>query len=128
MVTQFLIHRVELKGLFVVGYHSIYISVSNSPCGVESEGGGQKEGRKEDVSNSPCGVESQFCHCFFQQLNNVSNSPCGVERKSLSFLVFSQVFLVSNSPCGVESHKVETQTTLCLLQFLIHRVELKAFP
>ena len=56
----------------------------------------------------------------------VPNAPCGVESVAM---LQSQLFvqIVPNAPCGVERHCPPCKPrALLFVQFLMHRVELKA--
>ena len=56
---RFLMHRVELKGFYCDWNDTLYSSVPNAPCGVESRArlAGERV-RVWEVPNAPCGVES----------------------------------------------------------------------
>ncbi len=53
----------------------------------------------------------------------VPNAPCGVESVMFNFFLLSGN-VVPNAPCGVESGDRDTKLLL-LIEFLMHRVELK---
>ena len=58
---MFLMHRVELKELYLRLFNSIML-VPNAPCGVESIFSNISFAFDDKVPNAPCGVER--CHFF----------------------------------------------------------------
>ncbi len=80
---------------------------------------------RSSVPNAPCGVERKYAACQTTGSPQVPNAPCGVESEGF-FKTFVYHAVVPNAPCGVESFQHHSGH-ISLLQFLMHRVELKAF-
>ena len=102
MPPQFLMYRVELKGLSTNSVRLVSYPVPNVPCGVERA--------------LPCPV--------LPAKNNVPNVPCGVESRNGRGFNCCPLW-VPNVPCGVESN-LRARALLNSLLFLMYRVELKA--
>ena len=69
--SEFLMHRVELKGMFIKSLYYVFTPVPNAPCGVERVSSVREEGLEKGVPNAPCGVERTYC-LFFHQPNHRS--------------------------------------------------------
>ncbi len=129
MPRQFLMHRVELKG---VRGRTLIVrpsGVPNAPCGVESRV--WLSGGNSTTLFLMYRVELKEAGALLLSAgrNLVPNVPCGAERHNTHifrfFCFLLLVFLVPNVPCGVESLVRSKMHPRKPASFLMYRVELK---